>query len=78
MTNSNDPIDPKKDEQLPDTGVPSHDAAEDSGTRALAEALRSSFVIVKIVMILLVVVSRAGSDYGQITLDHGRRSYACM
>jgi modulator of FtsH protease HflK len=56
MTNTNDSIDPKKDEQPSDTAVPSHDVAEDSGSRALAEALRSSFVIVKIIMILLVVV----------------------
>ncbi|MDB6040116.1 MAG: hflK 1, partial [Verrucomicrobiales bacterium] len=37
--------------------------AEDSGSQALSEALRSSFVIVKVIMVLLVIVFLGSGIY---------------
>ncbi|MDA1275037.1 MAG: protease modulator HflK [Verrucomicrobia bacterium] len=56
MSNSNDPLNVKPDDPKAEGANSSPEFVEDSGSRALAEALRSSFVIVKIIMIILVVV----------------------
>ena len=56
MSNPNDPINLKPEEEKPSVTPPAPEAVEDSGSRALSEALRSSFVIVKIIMIILVAV----------------------
>ncbi len=52
----NDPRDPVQLDQPPPPAAPAPEVVEDAGTRALAEALRSSFVIVKVIMVLLVVL----------------------
>ncbi len=56
MPDSNDTTNPKP--AAPQGGIPAPqpEPLEDSGTRALEEALRSSFVIVKIIMVILVLV----------------------
>lgn len=56
MTNPNDPLNGRPDDPKTEGAPSSPESVEDSGSRALAEALRSSFVIVKIIMIILVVV----------------------
>jgi membrane protease subunit HflK len=56
----NDPRDPVQlDQPLqppPPPAAPAPEVVEDAGSRALAEALRSSFVIVKVIMVLLAVL----------------------
>ena len=56
MSNPNDPINLKQEEANTPVTPTAPESVEDSGSRALSEALRSSFVIVKVIMVILVVV----------------------
>ena len=56
MSNPNDPLNHKPEEAKTPVTPAALESVEDSGSRALSEALRSSFVIVKVIMVVLVVV----------------------
>ena len=76
----NDPRDPVQlDQPLPPPpAAPAPEVVEDAGSRALAEALRSSFVIVKVIMVLLAVLflgsglTTVGTQEKAVILRFGR------
>ena len=56
MSDSHDHPHPHDHGHKPDPTPPAHEGAEDAGSQALSDALRSSFNIVKVIMVGLVVV----------------------
>jgi modulator of FtsH protease HflK len=63
MNGPNDPLNQRQDRSGPTPPPPEPVAAEDASARALADALRSSFFIVKILMVLLVVAFLASGVF---------------
>src|ERR671914_339428 len=55
MSNGIDLLEPRRKPTPPSAPVPP-EPTEDAGSQALSEALRSSFVIVKIVLVIMVLV----------------------
>src|SRR5712664_3910873 len=56
MNDPRDPVQLDEPPPPPPPAAPAPEVVDDAGSRALAEALRSSFVIVKVIMVLLAVL----------------------